>query len=151
VKKHASAQAPLLEHCTYGVVWPSSIRVAPHDAAVAVVVEPLPGWSELLVLHPTPAGWAADTMAPAAIDPELGYVELAGFTPDGAHLLVVREWRTSGPLGSPHTLAPRVKRTFQLVAIDGLEVEKESRTLASFPTFRRWQTADWQRGTFALR
>ncbi len=81
LRKHASQQAPLLEHCVYGVVWPSSVRVAPHDAAVALVVQPLAGWSELLVLHPSPAGWTADTMAPAAIDPELGYVEPAGFTP----------------------------------------------------------------------
>src|SRR5579859_7961293 len=114
VKRHApQAVAALVEHCTYGVVWPSSIRVAPHDAAVTVVVEPVAGWDELLVLHPTAAGWSADTLAPAAIDPELGYVEPAGFTPDGAHLLVVREWRASGPLGSPHTIPPRVKRVFQ--------------------------------------
>jgi hypothetical protein len=149
VKKRAPPQASVFEHCTYGVVWPSSIRVAPRDAAIAAVVEPLPGWSELLVLHPTPAGWAADTLAPAAIDPELGYVELAGFTPDGTHLLVVREWLATGPLGSPHTLSPHVKKTFQLVATDGLEVQKES--VATFPAFRRWQTADWLRGTLALR
>ena len=151
LRKHGSPQTPLLEHCVYGVVWPSSVRVAPHDAAVALVAQPLAGWSELLVLHPSPAGWTADTIAPAAVDPELGYVEPAGFTPDGAHLLVVREWRASGPLGSPHTLAPRMNKLFQLVTTDGLRVEKESPTLAGFPTFRRWQTVDWQRGTLALR
>jgi hypothetical protein len=152
VKKHAPQPlAPLVEHCTYGVVWPSSIRVAPHDAGVVVVVAPLAGWNELLLLHPTAAGWSADTLAPAPIDPELGYVEPAGFTPDGRHLLVVREWRASGPLGSPHTTAPRVKRLFQLVATEGPRVEKEASTLAAVPAFRRWQSPEWQRGTVALR
>jgi hypothetical protein len=151
VKKRATPQAAPFEHCTYGVVWPSSVRTLPHDAAIAMVVEPLPGWSELLVLHPTAEGWTADTMAPAAIDPELGYVELAGFSPDGAHLLVVRESRASGPLGAPHTLAPWVDRTFQVVATSGLQVEKQAPSLANFPTFRHWQTADWRRGTLALR
>ena len=85
------------------------------------------------------------------IDPDLGYVELAGFSPDGAHLLVVRESRASGPLGAPHTLAPWVQRTFQLVATGDLRVEKESPNLANFATFRRWEAADWKRGTLALR
>jgi hypothetical protein len=153
LKKRATPQATPFEHCTYGVVWPSSIRVAPHEAAVAMVVQPLAGWSELLLLHPSagPAGWAADTMTPAAIDPELGYVELAGFSPDGAHVLVVRESRASGPLGSPHTLAPWMQRTFQVLVTNGLQVEKQAPTLQNFPTFRRWQSADWRRGTLALR
>jgi hypothetical protein len=152
VKKHATQPpATLVEHCTYGVVWPSSIRVAPHDAGVVVIVEPLAGWNELLLLHPTAAGWTADTLTPATIDPELGYVEPAGFTPDGVHLLVAREWCASGPLGSPHTTTPRVRRLFQLVAIDGARVEKEASTLAALPTFRRWHSAEWQRGTVALR
>jgi hypothetical protein len=155
VKKRAAPNAAPFEHCTYGVVWPSSIRVAPHESAVAMVVQPLPGWSELLLLHPSAGGasadWVADTMTPAAIDPELGYVELAGFSPDGAHLLVVRESRASGPLGSPHTLAPWMQRTFQMLGTSSLQVEKQASTLASFPTFRRWQTAEWQRGTLALR
>jgi len=151
VKRRGAPQSAPFEHCAYGVVWPSSIRVAPHDAAVALVVQPLVGWSELLVLRPTQGTWAAETMAPAAIDPELGYVELAGFSPDGAHLLVVRESRASGPLGSPHTLAPWIQKTFQLVATDGLQVEKQAATLASFPTFRRWEAPDWRSGTLALR
>ena len=152
VKRHpAQSGGTLIEQCTYGVVWPSSVRVAPHDAGVVVVVEPVAGWNELLVLHPSASGWSADTLAPAAIDPELGYVEPAGFTPDGAHLLVVREWRASGPLGSPHTTAPRMKRLFQVVAMDGARVEKESGTRASLDSFRRWQTAEWRQGTLATR
>jgi hypothetical protein len=152
VRKHAAQPAtPLVEHCTYGVVWPSSIRVAPHDAAVTLIVEPVAGWDELLLLHPTAAGWSAETIAPATVDPELGYVEPAGFSPDGAHLLIVREWRASGPLGSPHTASPRVKKLFQLVTTEGARIEKESATLATLPSFRRWVTAEWQRGTLALR
>jgi hypothetical protein len=158
VKTHAKGDGsrPLLEHCTYGVLWPSSIRFAPHDAAIAIVAQPLSGWSELLLLHPdrtgaADGGWIADTLAPATIDPELGYVELAGFSPDGAHLFVVRESRASGPLGSPHTLAPWMQRSFQMVAASGLRVEKEAASLASFPTFRRAETPDWRGGTLALR
>ncbi len=118
-----------------------------------MVVEPLAGWSELLVLRSasTTAGWTADTLTPAAIDPELGYVEPAGFSPDGAHLLVVRESRASGPLGSPHTLAPWIQRAFQVVTTSTLQVEKQATSLASFPTFRRWETAEWRGGTLALR
>ncbi len=149
--KRRGEKAAAFEHCTYAVVWPASVRIAPHDGAVAMVTQPLVGWSELLLLHASPAGWVADTLTPATIDPELGYVELAGFTPDGAHLLAVREARASGPLGSPNTLAPWVQRTFQLLAVQDLHVEKQAATLVSFPAFKRWQTADWQRGTLALR
>jgi hypothetical protein len=151
LKDHSTPQGASFEHCTYGVVWPSSIRIAPHDTAVAMIVQPLDGWSELLVLHPRQGEWVADTLAPAAVDPELGYVELAGFSPDGGHLLVVREWRATGPLGSPHTLAPRTQRSFQEIAAGDLSIEKSAATLANFPTFRRWQAIDWQRGTLALR
>jgi hypothetical protein len=90
-------------------------------------------------------------MTPAAIDPELGYVELAGFTPDGTHLLVVRESRASGPLGAPNTLAPWMQKAFQLVNMDGLRVEKQAPTLASFGTFRRWAAPEWHDRTVALR
>jgi hypothetical protein len=139
------------EHCTYALVWPSSIRIAPHDAAVAMVVQPMAGWSELLVIHPTQEGWTADSVTPAAVDPELGYVEPAGFSPDGTRLLAVREARASGPPGAPHSQAPWIEKRFQVFAVDGLRVEKQSASLAGFPTFRRWQSADWARATLALR
>ncbi|WP_394833418.1 hypothetical protein LVJ94_43625 [Pendulispora rubella] len=151
--KKATQKEPF-QHCTYGVVWPSSIRVAPHETAVAMTVQPLPGWSELLVLHASPgapANWIADTVTPATVDPELGYVELAGFSADGARLLLVRESRVSGPVGAPRTTPPRIQRSFQVVATDSLRVEKQAASLANFPTFQKWKTADWQQGTLALR
>jgi len=147
-------QKDAFQHCTYGVVWPSSIRVAPHETAVAMMVQPLSGWSELLVLHPSPgspATWIADTVTPATVDPELGYVELAGFSADGSRLVLVRESRVSGPLGSPRTAPPRIQKSFQIVTTDGLRVEKQASSLTNFPTFQKWKTADWQQGTLALR
>jgi hypothetical protein len=151
LKTRATPQTPAFEHCTYGIVWPSSVRIAPHDAAVAMIVQPLLGWSELLVLHPGAAGWVSDTLAPMTIDPDIGYVEIAGFSPDGAHVLVARESRASGPLGSPHTLAPWMWKSFQVLAVSDLHLEREAASLGSLPASKRWETAEWRRGTLALR
>jgi hypothetical protein len=151
VKRRAAPALPPFEHCTYAVVWSQSIRVAPHDAAITLVTQPLPSWSEVLVLRPKPGGLVAETLTPAAIDPELGYVEPAGFSPDGSRLLVVREARATGPLGAPNTLAPWITKSFQLVKTEDLSVEKQTPLLANFPTFRRWASPEWQHGTLALR
>lgn len=136
-----------LEHCTYAVVWPSSLRLSPRKDALAFAQSPLPGWTEVIVLR---RGRAPLTLAPAAVDPELGYVEPAGWSPDGARLLVAREAKMTGPLGQPGTLAPWIQRSFQIVRSDGT-VEKQSSKLDNFPTFRRWASADWQRSSLALR
>jgi hypothetical protein len=146
----AGGKAKLGEHCTYGVVWPGSLRASPRGDAVSFVVSELPGWSELVLLRRA-SGWQAQTLAPAAIDPELGYVELAGWSPDGAHLLVAREARMTGPLGQPNSQAPWLSRSFQILRADTLVVEKAAGKLDNFPSFRRWQSADWTRGTIALR
>jgi hypothetical protein len=92
-----------------------------------------------------------DTITPATVDPELGYVELAGFSPDGAHLALVRESRITGPLGSPNTLAPWMQKNFQIVATGDLQIEKQAATLTKLPAFRQWQTGSWRQGTLALR
>ncbi|HEY7956797.1 MAG TPA: hypothetical protein VII38_15945, partial [Polyangia bacterium] len=105
----------LYEDCTYGVVWPASLRVSPRRDAVTFAVSTLPGWSELVLMRRGKSGWSAQPLAPAAIDPELGYVELAGWSPDGAHLLVAREARVTGPFGQPGTEPPRVSRSFQIL------------------------------------
>ncbi|HEX6835253.1 MAG TPA: hypothetical protein VF334_01710 [Polyangia bacterium] len=137
-----------LEHCTYAVVWPASVRVAPHGDAVVFAQSPLPSWTELVVVR---RGHEPQTLAPAAIDPEVGYVELAGFSPDGAHLLVAREARMTGPLGAPNTLAPWIARTFQILRAADSTVEKQASRLDNFVSFRRWQSPDWRRTTLALR
>ena len=93
----------------------------------------------------------ATTLAPAAVDPELGYVEFAGWSPDGAHLLVAREARLSGPLGQPGTLAPWIQRSFEIRSANGLTIEKQASKLDNFVSFRRWQSPDWRRATIALR
>ena len=138
-----------LEHCTYAVVWPSSLRVSPRGDALVLAQSPLPSWTELVVLR---RGHGPETLAPAAVDPELGYVELAGFSPDGTRLCVAREARMSGPLGQPGTLAPWIARSFQILRADaGFTVEKQAAHLDNFVSFRRWQSADWRRATLALR
>jgi hypothetical protein len=137
-----------LEHCTYAIVWPSSLRLSPHGDAVVFAQSPLPGWTELVLLR---RGHDPQTLAPAAVDPDLGYVEFAGWSPDGTRLLVAREARTTGPLGQAGTLAPWVQRSFQILRADTLAVEKQASKLDNFVSFRRWQSPDWRRSTIALR
>ena len=98
-----------VEHCTYAVVWPGSIRIAPRGDVMTLAQSPLAAWTELVLLRR--GAKEPTTLAPAAVDPDLGYVEFAGWSPDGAHLLVAREARMSGPLGQPGTLAPWVQKS----------------------------------------
>jgi hypothetical protein len=142
-----SGKSRIAAHCTYAVVWPSSVRVAPRGDLLVLAQSPLPSWTELVVIR---VG-RAEVVSPAAIDPELGYVEPAGFSPDGSRLLVAREARMTGPLGEPGTLAPWVARTFQILRADGLTVEKQAGRLDQFPSFRRWAAPDWRSGTLAIR
>jgi hypothetical protein len=136
-----------LQHCTYAVVWPASVRVAPRGDAIAIAQSPLPGWTEVVLLR---RGREPLTLAPAAADPDLGYVEPAGWSPDGTRLLVAREAEITGPLGQPGTLAPFIQRRFQILRADG-SVEKQSSKLDNFPSFRRWAAVDWQRSSLTLR
>ncbi len=150
VKARGAIGAPF-EHCTYGVVWPSSVRVGPSGSVVTLAVSSAPTWSELRVFKKTGDAWEVSTVPPALVDPDVGYVELAGFAPAGDSLLVVREYRASGPLGAPHTLAPWMTRTFQVLAAGDLHVQREARSLAGLPASQRWETADWKKDTLALR
>ena len=72
------------ERCTFGVVWPSALRWAPSGDVATVAVQPLPAWTELWVLRRGADGtWAFETLTPATTEPDIGYVESAGFSPDG--------------------------------------------------------------------
>jgi hypothetical protein len=134
---------PLVERCTYGVVWESALRWSASGTVATLVVQPLPAWTELWVLRRGAGGgaWTIETLAPATTEPEVGYVESAGFSPDGAKLLVVREARVAG----------RATRRFQVLRAETLGVELQATDVTRLSAFKRWQAAWWKAGTLALR
>jgi hypothetical protein len=139
----AGDKAPLLgERCTFGVVWPSALRWAPSGDLATLAVQPLPSWTELWVLRRAADGsWGFDTLTAAATDPDVGYVESAGFSPDGGRLLVVREVRVAG----------HVSRRFQVLLTAALSVERWASTAEKLVAFKRWSAPSWRAGTLALR
>ncbi len=138
------ADAPVFERCTYGVVWQRSFQVSPRGNRATVAVQPLPGWTELWVLRGGRDGWNADVLTAAVTRPELGYVESAGFTPDGERLLVVREARVD---------ANRFERRFQVLRASSpdLKVDLQASRASLIAAFRRWSSARWQAETLSLR
>jgi len=138
------ANAPketLSERCTYGLVWPGSVRRSAQGSAVAVAVQLLEGWTELWIFHQEAGGWVLDVLAPAATEPRLGYVELAGFSPDGSRVLVAREALVEG----------RIKSSFQVLKRDSLLPEKSADNPGGLGAFQRWSTPDWRGRSVALR
>jgi hypothetical protein len=134
--------APSAPSCTHGQVWPASFRVAPGGRVATVAVEPLPGWLELwLFRRGDDGGWMVDILAPTTDGPDLGYVELAGWSPDRSRAVVVREARSDGA----------VHRSYQVVVLGTLAVETQSPTLAGLGRARTWATEDWRATTVALR
>jgi hypothetical protein len=139
----------LAERCTYGVVWQSALRWTAGGALATLAVQPLPAWTELWVLRRTgdpaaaaaAAAWSIDVLAPATTEPEVGYVEAAGFSPDGARLLVAREARVAG----------RVARHFQVLTSPTLAVEKQAGSADKLVAFKRWSSPTWRAATLALR
>jgi hypothetical protein len=139
----AGDRARLLgQRCTFGVVWPSALRWAPSGDVATLAVQPLPAWTELWVLRRAPDGsWGFETLTPAMTEPDVGYVESAGFSPDGSRLLLVREARAAGHLA----------RRFQVLAATSLSVEKWASSADKLSAFKRWSAPSWRVGTLALR
>ncbi|ADO75690.1 hypothetical protein [Stigmatella aurantiaca] len=134
-------ESPLAERCTYGVVWPGSIRRTSDGSAVTVAVQMLEGWTELWVFHQEGAEWRLDTLTPAATGPGLGYVELAGFSPDGSRLLVAREAQVEG----------KVKTSFQVLKRETLTPLASAERPQDSGTFQRWSSAEWRARTVSMR
>jgi membrane protein implicated in regulation of membrane protease activity len=130
------------ERCTFGVVWPSALRWAPSGTVATLAVQPLPAWTELWVLRRAADGtWSFETLTAAMTDPDVGYVESAGFSPDGGRLLLVREARAAGHLA----------RRFQVVDAGSLAVQKWASSADKLVAFKRWSAPSWRAGTLALR
>jgi hypothetical protein len=137
----ADLGAPVLRHCTYGIVWMASLRAIARVPALVLAVQPMDGWLELWVLHERSGAWTVDVLSPGGEDPELGYVEFAGFRADTRRLLVVREAKEHA----------RFQRHFEELRPDDLAVARQAGTPEGLRDFSRWQDATWRRDTLALR
>ncbi|MDR3482167.1 MAG: hypothetical protein P4L91_15815 [Burkholderiaceae bacterium] len=134
-------KAPLAKRCTYGLVWKASVSVNAQKTALTLAVQPLDSWRELWVFRQAANGWSIDILPPAADAPDLGYLEFAGWVPGTAKMLAVREARIDG----------RFKRSFEVINMVSMEVEKQADNPHSLSLFYRWQDAGWKSGTLSLR
>jgi len=133
-------KAPLLKRCTYGVVWTASARANPGNTALTLAVQPLDAWRELWVFRKQDDGWIADVVPPSA-DPDVGYVEFAGWVPGGKQMLAAREIRVDG----------RFKRSFETINLGTLEVDRHADKPVALSAFYRWQDPAWKRITVSMR
>jgi hypothetical protein len=132
---------PLARRCTYAVVWPQSATLNREGNALALAVQPMPAWRELWVFRKQGASWTVGVLPPAAGDPEIGYAEFAGWVPGGQRMLVAREAQAAG----------KTRRSYEMLQIDSLAVERSAGDPAGFASFRRWQDPAWKRMTVSLR
>ncbi|MDR2678481.1 MAG: hypothetical protein LBB51_03480 [Zoogloeaceae bacterium] len=138
--KQASAPKTFAR-CTYGQVWTSSLTVSPDGQMMTLAVQPLENWREMWVFRREEKGWQIEAIPPSAENPELGYIEFAGWVPGNKQLLVARETIENG----------RNKTSFELWDRATLKVEKRADKPGNLSTFYRWQDPLWKGGTMALR
>ena len=138
----AKTPTTLGQRCTFGTVWPASVKASPEGRALALVVQPLEGWSELWVWHQEPDGWKVDVATPATSGPGLGYVEWAGWSPAArGKLLVVRQSKAEG----------RVSRRFEVLRLDTLVAEKSASDPRQLAAFNLWADVGWRQESVSLR
>jgi len=132
---------PLFTRCTWGVVWPASAAAAPQGDALTLAVQPLPTWREMWVFRKAENGWQVDVLPPALDNPDLGYVEFAGWVPGGKLLLAARELR----------VGQQYRTRFETVSRLTLATERQADRPSSLTPFYRWQSSSWKAGTVAVR
>ncbi len=132
---------PLFKNCTYGIVWQQSARSNKLGTALTLAVQPLDSWRELWVFHQTKQGWQLDIMPPNNSNTELGYIEFAGWVPGKNKMLAARETKLDG----------RYKRSFELIDLDTMAVEKWADNPNALSSFYRWQDPLWKQQTVSIR
>jgi hypothetical protein len=136
----ASDSAPLVRRCTYGLVWIASAQMIGDGRALVLAVQPLESWRELWIFHESGGAWTVDVLSPGFEDPELGYVDFAGFAPGSARVLIAREVRERG----------RFRRRFEELRLDDLALVRAASAPELLAAFGRWQDVNWRRDTLAL-
>ena len=138
--KH-DAQRPLAKRCTYGIVWTGSATLNREGSALALAVQPTDSWRELWLFRKSGAEWSVLVLPPAAISPDVGYAEFAGWVPGGKEMLVAREALGEG----------KYKRNFELLRLDTLAPVRQSSDPAALGAFQRWQDPAWKQASLSLR
>jgi len=136
-----SAKKSLLTRCTYSMVWPASAVAQPQGNALALAVQPLDTWREMWVFRQGATGWTVEVVPPATDQPNLGYIEFAGWVPGDSLMLTAREAKVNG----------RYKVSFELRNLSSLEVERSADKPASLTAFYRWQSPSWKAQTVSIR
>ena len=132
---------PLLQRCTFGTVWTNSARTNAYGSALALAVQPLESWREMWVFHLSGEGWRIDIVPPGDDAPALGYIEFAGWVPGGKQMLAAREVRSAG----------RFTRSFEVLDLETLAVQKRVDNPQALSLFYRWQDPAWKGQTVSLR
>ena len=80
-------------------------------------------------------------MPPGTAAPELGYLEFAGWAGGGQQLLLAREAQGDG----------RYRRSFEVLRLDTLVVDRQASSPSLLAAFRRSQDPAWKAMTVSLR
>jgi hypothetical protein len=139
-RKH-DEKTPLVQRCTYGTVWTSSARANAHGTALALAVQPMTSWRELWLFHVVGKQWVIDALPPADDDPQLGYLEFAGWVPGDRLMLAAREARVNG----------RFIHRFEILDMVTLTTTRQADKPSSLSPFYRYQDAIWRSQTVSLR
>lgn len=134
-------QKILAERCTYGLVWSQSATINPKDNAIALAVQPMANWRELWVFQKNKSGWQINVLPPSSRDAGLGYIEFAGWSPNGKQILLAKESRAEGIY----------QRRFEVVGLNSLLVQRQARDASILGAFNRWQDSTWKANTISLR
>ncbi len=132
---------PLAKRCTYGLVWTASASMNKEATALTLAVQQSESWRELWIFRRAKGGWTVRVIPPASINPNVGYVEFAGWIPGGRHLLVARE-----ALGEGKKI-----RSFEQLRLDTLSPVKHAAEAGALTAFSRWQDPSWKGRTVSLR
>jgi len=131
------ASQVVARRCSFGQVSLASASLNRDGRALALAAQPLDGWRELWLFLKDQTGWRVEVMPPAPAQPGLGVAEFAGWVPGGAQMLVAREFRAEG----------KYRRSFEVVSLATLAVERQSTEPALMGAFQRWSDPAWRAGS----